>query len=74
MCLDAANPAAGCARCAPGFELATKPATSTTFKVPYCVGSALKSAAENELINAVGPAVNAISQAKANLVRGITQG
>jgi hypothetical protein len=83
LCLDALNPAAGCAQCASGFKLATKPVkgrravlTSSTFTVPYCVGSVLKSAAENEIVNKFGnlqPVVNTVSEAKLNALRNIAK-
>ena len=83
MCLDAMNPAAGCAQCAAGFKLATKPMkgrraalTTNSFNVPYCVGSVLKSAAVNEIVNTAGqlqPAVNVVSEAKLNALRNIAK-
>jgi len=82
LCLTAYDPAAGCAECAPGFKLATKPlngrwaALANSFTVPYCVGSVLKSAAENEVVNTLGqlqPAVNAVSEAKLNALRNLAK-
>ena len=84
VCLDAFNPDAGCAKCASGFKLATQPLkgrraalASSSPAVPYCVGSVLTSAAENELVNAVGqlqPKVNAVSAAKLDAFRNIVKG
>jgi len=80
LCLKAEDPAAGCAQCASGFKLATKPlkgrraALSNSFTVPYCVGSVLKGAVEKEVVNTFGqlqPAVNTVSEAKLNALRNI---
>jgi hypothetical protein len=80
LCLTAYDPAAGCAQCASGFKLATKPlkgrraALANSFTVPYCVGSVLLGAAENEVVTTVGPlqpAINTASDAKLNALRNI---
>ena len=44
--------------------------------MPYCVGSVLKGAAENEIVNTLGklqPTVNAVSEAKLNALRSIAK-
>ena len=82
LCLTAYDPSAGCAQCAPGFKLATKPlkgrraALANSFSVPYCVGSLLKSVAENEVVNTFGqlqPTINTVSDAKLNAIRTIAK-
>ena len=81
MCLTVKDPAAGCAQCAPGFKLATKPLKgrraalgASSFTVPYCVGSLLKSTVENEVVNAVGklqPTVNKVENAKETALKNV---
>ena len=70
------------AQCAAGFKLATKPlkgraaALANNITVPYCVGSVLKSVAENEVVNTFGqlqPAINTVSDAKLNALRNIAK-
>ncbi len=81
LCLNAHDPAAGCAACAAGFRLATQPlggrrTLSSTF-VPYCVGSVFKNTVENEIVNAFGqlqPAVNAADKAKLSAIENIVHG
>ena len=82
LCLTAYDPSAGCAQCAPGFKLATKPlkgrraALANSFSVPYCVGSVLLGAAENEVVNTFGqlqPTITTVSDAKLNALRTIAK-
>jgi hypothetical protein len=72
----------GCAQCASGFKLATKPlkgrraALANSFIVPYCVGSVLLDAAENEMLSTFGqlqPAINTVPDAKLNALRNLAK-